>query len=439
MTTIFEKLNEKLPVIVKKYEDSGMDLRTETLDRILLNNEDIIFTQNKIYNNYSYEVILNTNYDLRYELKSHYKKRQQEQTDSGEFIDFYSRELPKKTGYIYELSPISDLFIAHTLNYILNSEDRDYLNNLSMMLHSVLWDADKGVSLEDEIMKIFKRNFLTLKIKSKEEKDYQCFKNLKNSYLFDFMCKYGIPLTTQSLEQGRLFSKQKRGIRGIRDDKSLEVTPNVIYEPNLIIHFKRAMTTDDISTKFLSLYHIIEYYFDTLYNKKIVNNVKNWLIDPKLSLDNDKTILNFVDKVKKLKGKSKEDGQGNETEAFKLVLEEYVDIDKLKEKLTNISKEQMKSVYQTEIEENNACDFYNNNSVSFLDKDYKINFSDEKNVKNKIQKRIYTIRNSIVHNKDSHTLNTYNPYDDEEELRKEIPLIEAVATEIIINTSTTIK
>ena len=99
----------------------------------------------------------------------------------------------------------------------------------------------------------------------------------------------------------------------------------------------------------------------------------------------------------------------------------------------------MKSVYQTEIEENNACDFYNNNSVSFLDKDYKINFSDEKNVKNKIQKRIYTIRNSIVHNKDSHTLNTYNPYDDEEELRKEIPLIEAVATEIIINTSTTIK
>ena len=102
MTTIFEKLNEKLPGIVKKYEDSGMDLRTETLDRILLNNEDIIFTQNKIYNNYSYEVILNTNYDLRYELKSHYKKRQQEQTDSGEFIDFYSRELPKKTGYIYE-------------------------------------------------------------------------------------------------------------------------------------------------------------------------------------------------------------------------------------------------------------------------------------------------------------------------------------------------
>ena len=36
MTTIFEKLNEKLPRIVKKYEDAGIDLRTETLDRILL-------------------------------------------------------------------------------------------------------------------------------------------------------------------------------------------------------------------------------------------------------------------------------------------------------------------------------------------------------------------------------------------------------------------
>lgn len=439
MTTILEKLNEKLPRIVERYEESGIDLRTETLDRILLNYDDIEFKQNKILSKYSYEVILNTNYFLHYELKFHYEKIQQEQTDSGEFIEFYSRELPKNTGQLYELSPISDVFIAHILNYILDSDEKVYHNNLSIMIPSVFWDEDKVDSLEDEIMKNFKTNFLTLKIKSKEERDNQYFKNLKNSYLFDFMCKYGIPLTTQSLEQSRLFSKQKRGIRGIRDDKSLKVTPKVIYEPNLIIHFKRAMTTDDISTKFLSLYHIIEYYFDTLYNKKIVDNVKNWLIDPKLSLDNDKTILNFVDKVKKLKGKSKEDGQGNETEAFKLVLEEYVDIDKLKEKLTNISKEQMKSVYQTEIEENNACDFYNNNSVSFLDKEYKINFSDEKNVKNKIQKRIYTIRNSIVHNKDSHTLNTYNAYDDEEELRKEIPLIEAVATEIIINTSTTIK
>lgn len=440
MTTIFEKLNERLPRIVKKYEDAGIDLRTETLDRILLNNDDIVFEQNKIFSKYSYEVILNTNYFLHYELKDHYEKIQQEQTDSGEFIDFYSREFPPKTRYIYELSPISDVFIAHILNYILDSENRDYYNNLRMMLHSVLlWDADKVDSLEDEIMKNFKRYFWTLKIKSKKERDYLYFKNLKNSFLFDFMCNYGTPLTTQSLEQSRLFSKQKRGFKEFRDDKSLKVTPKVIYEPNLIIHFKRAMTTDDVSTKFLSLYHIIEYYFDTLYNKKIVDSVKNWLKDPKLSLDNDKTILSFVDKVKKLKGKSKEDGQGNETEAFKLVLEEFVDIEKLKEKLTNISKEQMKSVYQTEIEENNVCDFYNNNSVSFLNKDYKINFSDEKNVKNIIQKRIYTIRNSIVHNKDSHTLNTYNPYDDEEELKKEIPLIEAVATEIIINTSTTIK
>lgn len=100
MTTIFEKLNEKLPRMVKRHEESGIDLRTETLDRILLNNDDIEFEQNKIFSKYSYEVILNTNNILHYELKYHYEKIQQEQTDSGEFIDFYSRELPKKIGYI---------------------------------------------------------------------------------------------------------------------------------------------------------------------------------------------------------------------------------------------------------------------------------------------------------------------------------------------------
>ena len=439
MKTLLEKFNESLPRLMKKYEGSGVDLSFDKLDGLLLNNDGIIFKKNKIYSKYTYEVFLNINSLLRFELRRNYDRLIQEENHNNEPVDFYSIEFPEKTELIYELSPISDEFIAHILNYILEPDNREYIYNLQMTLHTGLWDTEKIDSLEKEIIKDFKRYFWTLKIKSKKEREYQDFKNLKNSYLFDFMCNYSIPLTTQSLEQSRLFSKQKRGIRGISDDKSLKVTPKVIYEPNLIIHFKRAMTTDDVSTKFLSLYHIIEYYFDTLYNKKIVDSVKNWLIDPKLSLDNDKTILSFVDKVKKLKGKSKEDGQGNETEAFILVLEEFVDIEKLKEKLTNISKEQMKSVYQTEIEDNNVCDFYKNNSVSFLNKDYKINFSDEKNVKNKIQRRIYTIRNSIVHNKDSHTLNTYNPYDDEEELKKEIPLIEAVATEIIINTSTTIK
>lgn len=439
MKTLLEKFNESLPRMMKKYEESGVDLRFDKLDGLLLNNDDIIFKKNKIYSKYTYEVFLNINSSLRFELTRNYNKLIQEKNHNNEPVDFYSIEFPEETELMYELSPISDEFIAHILNYILEPVNREYIYNLQMTLHTGLWDTEKIDSLEEEIIKDFKKYFCTLKIKSKKGREYQDFKNLKNSYLFDFMCNYGIPLTTQSLEQSRLFSKQKRGIRGISDDKNLKVIPKVIYEPNLIIHFKRAMTTNDVSTKFLSLYHIIEYYFDSLFNKQIVDDVKNWLVDPKLSLDNDKTILRFVDKVKKIKGKSREDGQGNESEAFKLVLKEFVDIDKLIEKLSNTSKEQMNAIYKAEIEENNALDFYKNNSVTFLSGDFKINFDDETKAKNKIKNRIYAIRNSIVHNKDSHNFKTYNPYDDEKILRKEIPLIEAIATEIIINSSTLIK
>ena len=90
------------------------------------------------------------------------------------------------------------------------------------------------------------------------------------------------------------------------------------------------MSSNDIATQYLSYYHIIEYYFDSVYNKYVVEEVKNWLRDPQISLEEDSSILYLVDKAKKIRGKTSEDGQGNEFDALRLVLKKYVDIAKAK-------------------------------------------------------------------------------------------------------------
>lgn len=439
MTSLLDKLIEILPETVGYFNETGAELTTHKLDSILTETEDIEFKYNKIVGKFTYESLLNTSSSLNYDLFHKYERLEKEKEFNGNFIEFYSRHFSQNEDIIYELSPISDVFIAHILNNMLDSSNEKYLENLHAILFINFFDNENFATLEERIIKIFRRMFVTLKIKTRKEREYVYFKNLKNSYLFDFMCKYRVPITIQSMEHSDLFREDKNKISIANYYKNYTVEPKSFYEPNLIIHYKRAMTTDDVSIKFLSFYHIIEYYFDTLYNKNIIENVKKWLIDPNLSFEDDKTLLSFVDKVRKLKGKSTEDGQGNESDAFKLVLDKYVDLDKLIQKLRGISKEQMNNIYNVDIEENNVFDFYKNNTVFFLDGNLKINFNDSNSAKRNIQNRIYKIRNSIVHNKDSHRLKTYNPYDDERELRKEIPLIESIATEIIINSSDIIK
>jgi len=142
-----------------------------------------------------------------------------------------------------------------------------------------------------------------------------------------------IELTTENRKNNMLFREFNHSRK--KDMQPFEgVIPKTVYDSNLIIHYKKAMIANDVFSKYLSYYHIIEYYYDRLYNDDVVKQMKNWMKDVQMTLEDDESILKFADKVKKIKGKSSEDGQGNEQDVFVLVLEEYVDIDKLKHKLS---------------------------------------------------------------------------------------------------------
>jgi hypothetical protein len=75
--------------------------------------------------------------------------------------------------------------------------------------------------------------------------------------------------------------------------------------------------------------------------------------------------------------------------------------------------------------------YLQNNKVKFANADK----LDDSNIYNTLAKRIYSIRNSLVHSKEGEKP-IFEPFSKhEEELRKEIPLIKLLSEQIIIKSS----
>lgn len=432
-------------VSVERLSTDGYLVDTDQFDEILKNKESYGFKFTKVYNQQYYEAILGTNYKVDRLMRSLFDNSQldkdvdlEDVEDIEDMTQKNNEYIVRDTNYIYEISPISDEMIVFICDYILESENRYYITNLRRLINIGSRFHKEGnnreMKISDLILHQFKRRFLTLKIKTDGKTDYSQFKELKNSYLFNFMLLNNVELTTENKKNNMLlreFSHSRK--KDMQPFKG--VIPKTIYDSNLIIHYKKAMTANDVFSKYLSYYHIIEYYFDRLYNDDVVKQMKNWMKDVQMTLGDDESILKFADKVKKIKGKSSEEGQGNEHDAFVLVLEEYVDIDKLKHKLSRMNNEDVEAEFQFSIQENSLLDFYINNSVDFISENLKIDFNNENTANKNIRTRIYRTRNSLVHSKDNYKFKTYHPYDDEKYLIKEIPLIKLIAEEIIINTS----
>ena len=64
-----------------------------------------------------------------------------------------------------------------------------------------------------------------------------------------------------------------------------------------------------------------------------------------------------------------------------------------------------------------------------------IPWADLQGVYTQVARRIYFVRNSLVHSKSGKNQERYKTYKDEQSLEKEIPLVQSVAELIIINSS----
>lgn len=188
---------------------------------------------------------------------------------------------------------------------------------------------------------------LSLKIKNMNSyaKDLSSFRNYKTSFVFEFMYKSGIALIefTDIIDMFHM----NNSIRGRLDVTQISTPPLRKYTNDVVDYYKQALASNDPYIKFISFYHVMEYFFDEVFKRKLVTDLKDKITHPDFSYKNEDKIYDIALFVKNRLRMNDETGQGNELESLKYVLSEYISIDDLKARIDAIDL--------------NALQYYKNN------------------------------------------------------------------------------
>lgn len=171
--------------------------------------------------------------------------------------------------------------------------------------------------------------------------------------------------------------------------------------------------------KFLSFYNVLEFYFDKVYLDDKCKKIQNIITNPKFNhnnLSHYKKILEVFD-IKKAKNLEKTNI--TEFDSLKLLIAKYIDLNEFRNFLNE---------YRYYIE---------NDAYKINDTKFSLSDSDECLI-SKISKRIYQIRNALVHSKETENVR-YVPRKDDVYIYNEVELIKYLAEEIIIATSDLIR
>lgn len=258
-------------------------------------------------------------------------------------------------------------------------------------------------------------NIFTIKIKSQDllklfdkEKKIFYLKKLLESFNFQILLKYKTIYNYYSSTNNLLNINQNQiNEYKVEDYRS---PPQRIYREHLIDYYRLAISSNAPFAQYLSYYHVLEYFFDEVFDKKIFDDFKE-------NIQNNSDFITNENKQKEIIKKLKKDiRNNNELKCLELVLRKFVKIIELQDKLKS---EQIK--------------YFQQHKITFSDAPT-ISFKDKRGFYIQLAQRIYQTRNALVHSKENH-VGRYKPYQDSEELNKEIPLIKLIAELVIINSS----
>lgn len=402
-------------VVYSLFEDKTAYLYRKDIEHILSDLGNVEMSQNiELYDSNSYEVFVTSD--------RHYREFQH--TDSINRIDYAIKEPSDKylVFFLYNLSLQDSPRILRS-GTTMHRLKRSY--NYPDYGQRSLFDED-GHRLNSpsnilEVIKKILRVSDTLQIKSESPKSKKEFEQLVYAYLFNL--SYNLEHIFQPLRFAEEVTQFYRFNRVRKRAETSEVEcPRRLYINELVLHYQRGIVSDSIDLKYLSFYHVLEYFFEKVYNDEIINSIKFELTKPDFSYKRNKDISHLVNIIqKKLKYKN-EEYQINELEALKLTLRYYVtDIGYLIGELNSISEFYV-NYYKT-----NEVPFSRGNKVNLENTDL-----DE--VYDNLAKRIYYTRNSIVHSKETDK-NKYTPFRDDRVLLFESHLIRILAEIVIIETS----
>lgn len=411
-----DRFYERLEIVTRRYEghlerndtqiifDFGSHTYTEdisNIERIIDNVSAMNKSDNAIYNDTTYEIAL----DRR--------------TDIIRFLDRYDlgiiEDCENKIKYKIDIAS-DDYFIW----FLFSLDDRELRKIRDFSIPRTYWryrndgqDDEKKSLLE--FLRRNLRSLLTLKIQCVSMKTKVQFEQIFDSFRFQLANSFND--VVMPLNDLRDLCMPMVG-RRITTSTSEFTAPKRVYVTELTNQYYMGLSSKLPFVQFISYYHVMEYYFEKVYNDDMIKNLQDKISSPRFSIKREQDIKEIVRFVTKKVHDKNERYDINELEALELVLRKYIDISEL---LNNIP--------------NMAIDYYKTYEVPFSKGDI-VDFNDITNPKlyRKIAARIYKTRNSIIHSKSGEKA-VYSPFKDDEALEKEIPLLRYVAEEIIIKTS----
>ncbi|WP_339138289.1 MAG: hypothetical protein WGN25_08565 [Candidatus Electrothrix sp. GW3-4] len=270
-----------------------------------------------------------------------------------------------------------------------------------------------------EFIRLTSFRFLTLKITSDKKHSPLQYSRLTHAFLFHIGFNLDIALVPQRL----LEEIARRGrITRMRRSRPDEIDPpRRIYNEDLVQHYLLAVSTDNPVIEFLSYYHVLEHFYEAVFNDDLLETIKDKITDPGFSYKRKKDIGQLVSTIKRSLQIRSETITFSESEALRLCLQKYVVLPDLISKLEEYDE--------------TLLDYYRSTKVEFSGgTEVDIENTEEETVFKSLTKRIYSTRNALVHSKDGDK-SKYTPFKDDRILVKEVPLMRFISEMVILQES----
>ena len=402
---IVNETDEK--IVISIHNEQEIDLNVSYFNQVVdrLENQ-LEKNETEISNGKYFEILAKEN--SRVFLPSRY--RENSISDNINNLE-YSYGDPSDEYILYILSEIGGLDRRATRRFF----DPTYFRRRS--LREPEQQSEFNYTIFDVLRKSLPR-IETIKIKSDTEIKKSRFEQLMYSYLFSL--SYNLSLSVYPLRYFDEFLSPLRVGRLRRLSRDEIDFPKRTYINDLILHYQKGISTESLDHQYLSFYHILEHFFEKIYNEDLINKLRDELTLPGFSYKRKTDIEKLVKIVQKKLRYKNEEFQINELEALELVLRKYIDnIEDVKTELNSINPI--------------LIDYFKNTEVPFS-KGNRVNFENEADIYKNLSKRIYFTRNSIVHSKETEK-EKYIPFKNDKDLINQIYLMRIIAEKVIISNS----
>ncbi len=320
----------------------------------------------------------------------------------------------------YQVTSASDAYILFFLDLISSHSDSRYFlrGYISPMLERRLAEQEEPPALFDLLRMGFVR-VLTVTVSSDDKISVTKLSNLANAFLFQLAYNTDVSLVPQ--RELDALSRSGRISRMRRNRPSEIDPPRRTYSADLTHHYLLAVSTDNPVVEYLSHYHVLEHFFEAVFNDDLIATIQNQLTQPAFSYRRKKDIKTLITKIRRSLQVRDETITFSEEEALRLTLKNFVEISMLATDLENYDQ--------------SVIDYYKGNKVPFSNgTDVDLRSNDEELVIKNLSKRIYQTRNALVHSKDGDK-SKYTPFVDDHALVREIPLMRFISEQVILKNS----